>query len=87
MGRELTTTRLSAGGTSAVQFLNRRVGCRYHAATYHSFTSAFKEYECHRLIYEPLWVKYGVDVVMSGRWILCAENDKSMAAARLFPSV
>ena len=38
----------------------------YHAATYHTYTSGFKEYECHRQIYEPLFVKYGVDVVMSG---------------------
>ena len=50
-----------------MQSLDRCLECRYHAATYHSFTSAFKEYECHRLIYEPLFVKYGVDVVMSGR--------------------
>lgn len=33
---------------------------------YHIFTSAFKDLECFRLLYEPLFFEHGVDLVLSG---------------------
>lgn len=37
-----------------------------HAPFYHTYQGHFKEVECMRQAYEPLLVKYQVDLVMSG---------------------
>lgn len=37
-----------------------------HAPWYTSFTKHYKEAECMRVTYEPLFAKYGVDIVLAG---------------------
>lgn len=37
-----------------------------HAPWYSSLTKHYKEAECMRVTYEPLFAKYGVDLVISG---------------------
>ena len=38
----------------------------FHAPFYHTYYSHYKEMECFRAVYEPLFLSYGVDLVISG---------------------
>ena len=39
---------------------------QFHSPIYHSYWNHYKETECFASIYEPLFYKYGVDLVMNG---------------------
>ena len=39
---------------------------QYHAPVYHTYYTHYKEQECFASIYEPLFLQFGVDVVLNG---------------------